>query len=146
MWYYSIKGKGDSLSPYLFLLCVEGLSSMLRAVEVNGSLHGLSICLRGPNLSPIFFADKSLMQWHYVRRIAQIWKISFNFSKNCDDGAKEALKSFLGINLAWEDDKYLVLPLVMGKSKNKVFQDIKERIWKRIQGWKGCLIVQQKVA
>lgn len=81
-----------------------------------------------------------------LRRIAQIWKISFNFSKNYDDGAKEALKSFLGINLAWEDDKYLVLPLVMGKSKNKVLQDIKERIWKRIQGWKGCLIVQQKVA
>lgn len=81
-----------------------------------------------------------------LRRIA-IWKISFNFSKNCDDGTKEALKSFLGANLALEDDKYLVLrPLVMGKSKNKVFQDIKERVWKRIQGWKGCLMVQQKVA
>nr|POE78404.1 isoform 2 of 1-aminocyclopropane-1-carboxylate oxidase like 2 [Quercus suber] len=39
--------------------------------------------------------------------------LPFNFSKNCEDGTKEALKNFLGVNLAREDDKYLVLPLVM---------------------------------
>jgi hypothetical protein len=34
--------QGDSLSPYLFLLCAEGLSHMLRKAEANGSIGGVA--------------------------------------------------------------------------------------------------------
>lgn len=35
--------QGDILSPYLFLLCVEGSSSMLQEAEVNKTISGLNI-------------------------------------------------------------------------------------------------------
>ncbi|KAK2655927.1 hypothetical protein Ddye_008979 [Dipteronia dyeriana] len=31
---------GDPLSPYLFLICDEGLSSMLREAQANGDIYG----------------------------------------------------------------------------------------------------------
>ena len=35
--------QGDPISPYLFLLCAEGLSAMLRKEEEQGKIRGISI-------------------------------------------------------------------------------------------------------
>ena len=32
-------------------------------------------------------------------------------------------------------EKYLGLPTIIGKSKKVIFSNIKERIWKKLQGW-----------
>ena len=40
--------QGDPLSPYLFLLCVEGLSSLIKRAALEQRVHGISICRRGP--------------------------------------------------------------------------------------------------
>lgn len=40
--------QGDPLSPYLFLLCAEGFHALIKQVEVQGELQGVSICRRGP--------------------------------------------------------------------------------------------------
>jgi hypothetical protein len=50
----------DPLSPYMFLLCVEGLSSMLMRVENDGLITRVPISHRGRKLSHLFFADDSL--------------------------------------------------------------------------------------
>ena len=36
--------QGDPLSPYLFLLCAEGLSALVKKVVSNGSMEGVSVC------------------------------------------------------------------------------------------------------
>ena len=53
--------QGDPLSPYLFLLCTEGLHSLLYQVEEAGQIHGVSICKKGPRLTHLFFANDSLI-------------------------------------------------------------------------------------
>ena len=35
--------QGDPISPYLFLLCLEGLSAMLKREETEGKIKGVSV-------------------------------------------------------------------------------------------------------
>nr|KYP39961.1 hypothetical protein KK1_038699 [Cajanus cajan]KYP39965.1 hypothetical protein KK1_038703 [Cajanus cajan] len=49
--------QGDPLSPYLFILCAEGLSSLLRKAEARGELHEATICRGAPQVSHLLFAD-----------------------------------------------------------------------------------------
>ena len=53
--------QGDPLSPYLFLLCAEGLSAIIKKEVENGRLGGVAACRRGPKISHLFFADDSLI-------------------------------------------------------------------------------------
>ena len=48
--------QGDPLSPYLFIICAEGLSTIIRKAEVAGSLHGVKVCRGAPNVSHFLFA------------------------------------------------------------------------------------------
>ena len=53
--------QGDPLSPYLFLLCAEGFSSLLAKAEAENKLHGVSICRRAPSISHLLFANDSFL-------------------------------------------------------------------------------------
>jgi hypothetical protein len=53
--------QGDPLSPYLFLLCAEGLSSLLRKADLDNTLHGVSVCRGGPKVSHLLFTNDSLI-------------------------------------------------------------------------------------
>ena len=53
--------QGDPLSPYLFLLCIEGFHGLLRKAEIEGDIRGVSICRNGPKLTHLLFADDSLI-------------------------------------------------------------------------------------
>ena len=53
--------QGDPLSPYLFLLCLEGLHRLIQKAMEKGDIQGVSICRNGPKLTHLFFADDSLL-------------------------------------------------------------------------------------
>ena len=53
--------QGDPLSPYLFLLCAEGLSALIKKASADGLLEGISVSRGGPCLSHLFFVDDSLI-------------------------------------------------------------------------------------
>ena len=53
--------QGDPFSPYLFLLCAEGLSSMLRKATENRELHGITSRRGGVKISHLLFADDRLL-------------------------------------------------------------------------------------
>ena len=46
--------QGDPLSPYLFILCAEGLSTLLQRAQMMGK-----ICQHAPSVNHLFFADDS---------------------------------------------------------------------------------------
>ena len=53
--------QGDPLSPYLFLLCAEGLHSLIQQAKLSGSIKGVSLSSASPKVSHLFFADDSLL-------------------------------------------------------------------------------------
>ena len=53
--------RGDPLSLYLFLICAEGLSSLIRQAKRNGSICGVKAGRGGPSISHLFLAYDSLL-------------------------------------------------------------------------------------
>ena len=53
--------QGDPLSPYLFLLCVGGLSALINDAARNNQLNDISICRGAPKASHFFFTDDNLL-------------------------------------------------------------------------------------
>lgn len=47
--------QGDPLSPYLFLICSERLSTLLRKASSTGSLKGVRINRHAHHLLPIYY-------------------------------------------------------------------------------------------
>lgn len=64
----------DPISPYLYILYAEGLSSMIRRHEEVGLLHGCSIARGAPPVSHLLFADDSYFFFRATRSEAQIMK------------------------------------------------------------------------
>jgi hypothetical protein len=53
--------QGDPLSPYLFLLCAEAFSALLRKGEDDGLIAEVKICNSAPSISHLLFANDSLI-------------------------------------------------------------------------------------
>ena len=48
----------------------------------------------------------------------------------------------LGVNEIRSYERYLGLPSLVGRGKKASFNYIKERVWRKLQGWKGKLLSQ----
>lgn len=67
-------------------------------------------------------------------------KSSIMFRHNTKQAEKVVTMDALAIGAEARNERYLGLPVYMGKSKEKKFSYLKDRIWKRIQGWKEKLL------
>ncbi|XP_050290228.1 uncharacterized mitochondrial protein AtMg01250-like [Quercus robur] len=74
--------QGDLLSPYLFLLCTEGFTSLLAKAELEGMIHGVSVCRRAPKISNLLFADNSLLfYWATQMEVQVVTEILQTYAK-----------------------------------------------------------------
>ncbi|KAJ8768947.1 hypothetical protein K2173_023942 [Erythroxylum novogranatense] len=62
------------------------------------------------------------------------------FSPNVSPNLKSHMSSILGVFSAMENGKYLGLPSLVGKSKKAIFHYLKDRLWRRVNGWNNCLL------
>ena len=53
--------QGNPLSPFLFLLCIESLHSLIPKANNDGSIRGFSLCRRSLRLTHLLFANNSLL-------------------------------------------------------------------------------------
>lgn len=150
--------QGDPLSLYLFLLCVEGLVSLLKEATRINKIRGFAAAKNGPRISHIFFADDSLIccrakkgdclellrnltvYKHASGQEVNNDKSRLMFSRNTSEADKIMMRHVLGICRSMENDCYLGLPLMFGRSKAKQLRSIKEKLWSRINNWNDRLL------
>ena len=63
-------------------------------------------------------------------------KTTLFFSRNTSQDRRSHLLQFFGSSPSTQFGKYLGLPPIIGRSKRRAFNEIKDRIWKKLQGWK----------
>ncbi|KAL8103570.1 hypothetical protein AgCh_027952 [Apium graveolens] len=66
--------QGDPISPYLYILCVEGLSAIMRRNEEAGLIHGCTIARGAPTISHLLFADDSYFFFKATTAEANVMK------------------------------------------------------------------------
>ncbi|XP_057443766.1 uncharacterized protein LOC130735911 [Lotus japonicus] len=57
-------------------------------------------------------------------------------SRNVPQNGFNELKQLLNVKAVEIFDKYLGLPTMIGKSKTRIFNFVKDRVWKKLKGWK----------
>ena len=142
--------QGDHLSPYLFLLCTEGLHGLLAKAVASGEIRGISICRGGPRLTHLFFADDSLLfcrasvqECMHIQDLLSTYedasgqklnrdKTTLFFSKNTDIGIHDSIIDLFGVPEVKQYEKYLGLPSFVGRNKKTSLAFIKDRIWKKL--------------
>ena len=140
--------RGDSLSPYLFLLCTEGFTLLLDRAEIGGTLHGVSFCRNAPKIINLLFADDSSIfskaSPAEIHAIVEILQVYARASRQCINLEKSSVKQealgILGVKEVSRFESYLGLPTLVGREKYHTFSFIKDRVWKKLQGWKGMML------
>uniref|UniRef100_A0A803QNS7 Reverse transcriptase domain-containing protein n=1 Tax=Cannabis sativa TaxID=3483 RepID=A0A803QNS7_CANSA len=152
--------QGDPLSPYLFLLCSEGLSCFIHEAKRADRIHGIKFGKEGIKLSHLFFPDDSFVFLDATVEEGQSMKAvleeyswlsgqQINFAKSSlcvgskikqEQGA--ILAAEIGVKLVECHTKYLGLPASIGKRKKEVFESIRSKIRDILQGWKASLFSQ----
>ncbi|XP_074356044.1 uncharacterized protein LOC141695716 [Apium graveolens] len=150
--------QGDPISPYLYILCAEGLSSIIKRNEEVGLLHGCSIARRAPVMSHLLFADDYYFFFKAVESEARVMQriikryetlsgqaVNFNkstitFSPNTNADTRETICDILGVRESTSPGKYLGIPMTVGRKKSEVFKFLTDRVRQKVQNWKNASI------
>lgn len=149
--------QGDPLSPYLFLICSEGLSSSLRQSVHATSLHGISVAPTAPTISHLFFADDTILftkatpnECLHIMHILRVYehasgqrinlqKTVITFSPNMSQSIRDFVTQSFQLQNTSGHQKYLGLPSLLGLRKQEAFEVLKH-VWKRLDGWNSKLL------
>ncbi|KAL5542393.1 hypothetical protein UlMin_010103 [Ulmus minor] len=146
--------RGPSL-PFLFLLCSEGLSCLLKKMENDNKLHGLNFGRGALSLSHLLFADDSFIFMDANEEDAKVLcdvlkfygdasgqlvnfdKSEVCFGKHVPNCIRNEVADFLQVNQVDCHEKYLGLPTFADQCKKDLFLFIKNRVWDKLGGWNG---------
>ncbi|XP_019181376.1 PREDICTED: uncharacterized protein LOC109176397 [Ipomoea nil] len=145
--------QGDPLSPYLFILCAEGLSHLLTGAVRRKVISPCVVARGAPGVSHLFFADDSLLFFKATVNEAEAVKdclvsyermsgqcVNFGksciiFSRNTDDMIKNNVATVFNVQQVHNIGRYLGLPMGVGRNKREVFEYIEAKLKQRLGGW-----------
>ncbi|KAL8096595.1 hypothetical protein AgCh_037529 [Apium graveolens] len=143
--------QGDPISPFMYIICAEGLSGMIRVHEECGLLYGRKIANKAPSISHLLFAYdcyfflkakkseaitlKSALQRYEVLsgQIINYEKSEVVFSPNTNEEDRMEVCESLGVRQVQKPGKYLGMPMNVGSSKTEVFGFLVNRVQQRLK-------------
>ncbi|CAM8933405.1 unnamed protein product [Rhodiola kirilowii] len=150
--------QGDPLSPYLFVLCTEWLARSLEVSQQNREIQGIRMSRSAPYISHLFFADDCILfikaDVDHILKLKKILSVyeevsgqQINYGKselcvgnNVGEDRARCLGSIMGVRVVNEIGKYLGLPIWLNGKKTELLNFIEDRMWKKVNGWKGKLL------
>ncbi|XP_060965258.1 uncharacterized protein LOC133034228 [Cannabis sativa] len=147
--------QGDPLSTYLFIICAEGFSALIKSYEANRIIQGCRVPNGAPSITHMLFADDSYLfcqatsdAAESMNRLLRTFELAsgqrFNatessifFSPNTENSVKEQINSTLGMSEATDGSFYLGLPNIFGRKKTVILGFLKNKIINRINSWDG---------
>ncbi|GKA71899.1 RNA-directed DNA polymerase, eukaryota, reverse transcriptase zinc-binding domain protein [Tanacetum coccineum] len=149
--------QGDPLSPFLFIIAMEGLHVAMEDAMTAGLYNGFKI--NSLNLSHLFFADDALFigEWSHnnVKSLVAILdcfhkvsglKINYHKSKLFGVGVSfeevNSLASITGCNALVSPFNYLGLPIDCNMTLIKSWDPICDKFTKRLSKWKASCILR----
>ena len=150
--------QGDPLSPYIFILCMEFLSSLINKKCDDGVWGRVKASRNGPGFSHIFFADDLLFfakatqeNCEAISKVLEEFCLVMGLKINCEKSKvffspvvsvedRAELTHRLGICETNNLGNYLGFPL-RHKSKNRnEFHFVIDKVQAKLAGWKtNCL-------
>ncbi|KAL8119749.1 hypothetical protein AgCh_017015 [Apium graveolens] len=145
--------QGDPISPYLYIMCAEGLSGIMRRYEEDGLIHGCKIARGAPPVSHLLFADDcyfffraSKIEAGMMRDILQQYQVvsgqminenksNVIFSPNTRLEDRTEVCRVLQVQETEAPGKYLGMPMRMGRNKREVFGFLTDKVQQKLQGW-----------
>ncbi|GJN07424.1 hypothetical protein PR202_ga25254 [Eleusine coracana subsp. coracana] len=147
--------QGDPISPYLFLLCAEGFSSLLKLVGPVHLSRGVRVGIHSSWISHLLFTDDSIIFSEASQRGADRLKAILDtyhkgsghlvnkeksavfFSKNSTEVIKNVVLETLQIPNEALAEKYLGLPTALGRSTEGAFEYMTTRKKGLVGAWSG---------
>ncbi|KAG7534112.1 Reverse transcriptase domain [Arabidopsis thaliana x Arabidopsis arenosa] len=145
--------QGDPLSPYLFILCGDILSHLIKSKASDGEIRGVRVGNGAPPITHLQFADDCLffcqanvknckalkeafdVYEYYSGQKINAQKSMITFGSRVFGSTQHRLKAVLGIPNQGGGGKYLGLPEQFGRKKKEMFKYIIERVKKRTSNW-----------
>lgn len=145
--------QGDPLSPFMFVLCTEGLIHLLSRAEANDEIQGMKFSENGPMVHHLLFVDDSLMVCKASEeQVSQLMKIMDEYGKasgqiiNLNKSAitfgakivtdlKTKIKRITGIPKEGGTGNYLGFPECFSGSKTDMLAYIYDRLKNRLSHW-----------
>lgn len=145
--------QGDPLSPYLCILCAEGLSAVMHKYEAQKLIQGIKVCRGVPTISHMLFADDSYVfckasvnEANIVVRLlysfemasgqqVNLGKSSVFFSPNISNLSKGDIYGVLQIREADDMCRYLGLPNFIGCNKSSLPGYLESKVQNHVNGW-----------